>query len=282
MDHHTTWLSFLPGYAQFQEYLRHTQEGAVGHAKGLLFGQETMIIQHVGAAFIVMLVVLFLSLRARADMARAGEGAVIPAPGLSARNFFEVLLETLYKQMGQIIGGAEVKRYFPVIATLALFIFFSNILGLIPGMSAPTSNWNTTFACSIFVFLYYNFHGLRVNGMGHIAHMANPAGVWWGWFLAPLMFPIEIVSHIARPFSLGVRLAANMTGDHAVLSAFLGLMPILLPLPFFFLGLMVCVIQTIVFSLLSIVYIGLAVQEAHHGDEHHEEHGAAHPAHAHA
>ena len=109
-----------------------------------------------------------------------------------------------------------------------------------------------------------------MHGMGHIAHMANPAGEWWGWFLAPLMFPIELVSHCARPFSLGVRLAANMVGDHAVLFAFLGLVPIIVPLPFLGLGLMVCMIQTLVFILLSMIYIGMAVEDTH-GDEHHDE-----------
>jgi F-type H+-transporting ATPase subunit a len=168
--------------------------------------------------------------------------------------------------MRQIIGD-EARRYLPVIGTLALFIFFSNVLGLIPGFIPPTDNWNTTFACSLFVFLYYNFHGLRAAGLAHIAHMANPMGAWWGWFLSPLMFPIEIVSHIARPFSLGVRLATNMIGDHAVLAAFVGLMPVLLPIPFLALGLLVCTVQTVVFVLLSTIYISLAVNLAH-GDDH--------------
>ena len=124
--------------------------------------------------------------------------------------------------------------------------------------------------------MYYNFHGLRAHGLGHIAHMANPAGTWWGWILTPLMFPIEIVSHCARPFSLAVRLAANMVGDHAVLAAFLGLLPIFVPLPFLLLGFIVCTVQTIVFVLLTTIYIALAVEEAHHDGEHNEE--AAHAA----
>ena len=117
--------------------------------------------------------------------------------------------------------------------------------------------------------------------MGHITHILNPVGTWWGWFLTPLLGPIEIVSHLARPFSLGVRLATNMVGDHAVLGAFIGMAPWLVPIPFFFLGLLVCTIQTFVFVLLSMIYIGLSVQDLHHGhdDDHgHEGHGA--PAHA--
>lgn len=259
MEHGSTWLNFLPGFVQIQHYLQ-TQQ------KGVLFGNAAAF-QHVAAALVVALIVLWLGITTRSDIKKAKDGGIVPEPKISIRNLIEMALEALYGQMQTIIGK-EARRYFPVISMLALFIFTSNVIGLFPGMSSPTDNWNTTFACSIFVFLYYNFHGLRVNGMAHIAHMANPTGMWWGWFLAPLMFPIELVSHIARPFSLGVRLAANMMGDHAVLTAFLGLVPILVPLPFMVLGLMVCSIQTLVFCLLSMIYIGLAVQEAHHGDDH--------------
>ncbi len=268
MGHGITWLSFLPGYQQIEQYL---QQETAAYA---LFGTPVLI-QHVAAGILVVMIVLLLAARARADMRRAGAEALIPDPHPSVRNFIEVSLEWFYNQACAIIGEKEAKRYFPVIGSLALFIFISNILGLVPGFAPPTDNWNTTFGCSIFVFLYYNYHGLRVNGLGHIAHMANPAGMWWGWFLAPLMFPIELVSHFARPFSLGVRLAANMVGDHAVLAAFLGLVPILVPLPFLALGLVVCIVQTLVFVLLTMIYIALAVEDAHH-DEHHAQEAHAH------
>jgi F-type H+-transporting ATPase subunit a len=264
MGHGVTWLTFLPGYQQLETYFRDMAARA-GSAHGLLFGSP-LVIQHVLAAVLVCVVVSLLAWRARAEIKRAGAGAVVPSPEPSLRNFLEVSLEYLYNQMHQIIGKNAV-RYFPVIGTLALFIFFSNALGLIPGFVPPTNNWNTTFACGLFVFLYYNWHGLRAHGLAHIAHMANPVGVWWGWFLAPLMFPIELVSHIARPCSLAIRLAANMVGDHAVVTAFLGLVPILVPLPFMALGLMVVLVQTLVFVLLTMIYIGLAV--AGEGEEHH-------------
>ena len=238
--------------------------------KGWLFGNPVTF-QPVFAAILVVLVLGVVSILARRQIDRAGKDAVIPDPNLSLRNLLEVPLEGLYKQSRDIIGP-EAHRYFPVIGTLALFIFFSNILGLFPGFLPPTDSWNTTMACGVFVFLYYNFHGLRVNKMGHIAHLANPAGTWWGWFLAPLLFPIEVVSHLSRPFTLGARLAANMVGDHAVLFAFTGLFPFFLPIPFFALGLLVCTIQTVVFMLLSMIYIGLAVADSHHDD--HGEEGA--------
>lgn len=268
MGHGITWLSFLPGYHQLELYLQSQSRGVLG---------STLVIQHVLAAILVAMLVLFVAWRARADLNGSTDGGVVPDSKISIRNILEVVLEALYGQMKQIIGP-QCDVYFPVIGALAMFIFMSNILGLVPGFSPPTDNWNTTFACGLFVFLYYNYHGLRVNGFGHIAHMANPTGQWWGWFLSPLMFPIEVVSHIARPFSLGVRLAANMVGDHAVLTAFLGLVPVLVPLPFLGLGLIVSIIQTLVFVLLSMIYISLAVQSSHGDDHDHKHEHAAHHA----
>ena len=258
MEHGITWLHFLPYYHDIEAQLQARYHGVFG---------TPALIQHVVAALLVMLIVLFVALRTRADLARAGANAVIPEPNISLRNIVEVMLEGLFNQMRQIIGP-DSARYFPVLATLTLFILISNLLGLIPGFSPPTDNWNTTIACGLFVFLYYNFHGVRAHGLGHIAHMANPTGQWWGWFLMPLMFPIELVSHIARPFSLGVRLATNMVGDHAVLFGFLTLVPVLVPLPFMVLGLIVALVQTFVFVLLSMIYIALATANSH-DDGHH-------------
>lgn len=272
MGHGITWFSFLPFYDEVEHWFQSQTE------HGLLFGSAVHA-QHFFAGVLTTLIILLVAIRARRQLARSAD-PIIPEANVSLRNFFEVVLELLYRQSKQIIGK-DARRYFPVIGTLAIFIFFSNILGLVPGFSPPTDNWNTTFACAFFVFVYYNFQGIRVQGIGkHLAHMANPAGTSWGWFLAPLMFPLELVSHVARPFSLTVRLAANMTGDHAVLFAFLGLVPVLVPLPFLTLGLLVCIIQTLVFVLLTMIYIGLATADAHgHGDEH--AHGHAEAAHAH-
>ncbi|MBN1962799.1 MAG: F0F1 ATP synthase subunit A [Deltaproteobacteria bacterium] len=260
MGHGLTWLKLLPGYQQIEAYLT-AQASKVGQGQGFLFG-NVISIQHVIAALLVVIVLLIVGLRARADLASREDQGLIPSPRISVLNFIEYALESLYGQMRQIMGG-DAKRYFPVVAAFALFIFFSNLLGLVPGFEPPTNNWNTTFACSFFVFLYYNWHGLRAYGLHHIAHMANPIGTWWGWFLMPLLFPIEIISHIARPGSLAIRLSANMVGDHAVITAFLGLVPILIPLPFMVLGLIVCTVQTLVFVLLTTIYIALATADSH-------------------
>lgn len=261
MDHHTTWLTLLPFYATLESAVRQIQpRGVLG---------QPVIVQHVLSALLVVGALLLMATRVRGSIRRAGLGAVVPGPEISLRNLLEVVAEALLAQMRQIIGS-DALRYFPVLFVMTLFIFFSNILGLVPGFVPPTDNWNTTFACGLLIFLYYNYHGLRVMGLGHIAHMANPTGQWWGWFLMPLMFPIELVSHMARPFSLGVRLAANMVGDHAVLLAFLGLVPLLVPLPFMALGLIVSLVQTLVFILLSMIYIGLAVAHGHDDDHAHD------------
>lgn len=260
MDHHTTWITLFPGYAALNAWVQRLQ------AKGVL--GNPVVIQHVLAALLTVAVVLLLAWRTRSDLRRAGMNAVVPGPEISVRNLIEATAEALLAQMHQIIGK-DARRYFPVLFSLTLFIFFGNLLGLVPGFTPPTDNWNTTFACGLFVFFYSNYHGLRSHGIHHIAHMANPTGQWWGWFLAPLMFPIELVSNIARPFSLGVRLAANMVGDHAVLLGFLSLVPILIPLPFMALGLIVSLVQTLVFLLLSMIYIALAVAGEHHDEAAH-------------
>ncbi len=264
MGHGLTWLRLLPGVSQLEAYFT-ARAGEAGLGSGLLFGSP-LSIQHVVAAALVMALVLLLATTTRVGMRRAADGGLVPDTRLSLRNLIELALDMLYAQMRRIIGE-DAPRYFPVVGTLALFIFVSNVLGLVPGFTPPTDNWNTTFACGIFVFLYYNWHGLRAHGLGHIAHMANPVGKWWGWILAPLMFPIELVSHIARPASLSIRLAANMVGDHAVVTAFLGLVPILVPLPFMVLGLLVSLVQTLVFCLLTTIYISLAISGEHEEHE---------------
>jgi F-type H+-transporting ATPase subunit a len=188
---------------------------------------------------------------------------IVPSAKFSVLNFFELILQVLMNVMKEIIGP-DFKRHVPFVGTLALFILFSNLLGMVPGLAPATDNLNTTLACGLLVFIYFNVQGLRVNGIAHFTHLANPVGAWWGWFLAPLMFPIELIGLVVRPFSLAIRLAGNVIGDHKVTFAFAGMMPLLLPLPLFVLGLMVSLIQTAVFCLLTCVYISLHTQEEAH------------------
>ncbi len=253
MPHGMSWFNFLPFYENIQHFF--TQ-----------LAGEQIYIQHVLSAFLTMIVIGFVAIRARITLAKSADHGLIPDEKISIKNVIELILEALYNLMKQIIGK-DSDRYFLLIASLAFFIFFNNILGLIPGFIPPTDNINTTAACAVVVFLYYHYHGIRVNGFHHITHIANPVGTWWGWFLAPLMLPIELISHFARPLSLSLRLMGNMTGDHMVIAIFLGLIPFVVPLPFLIMGFLVCVIQTMVFCLLSTVYVSLAV--AHEEEGHH-------------
>src|SRR5262249_25395312 len=133
------------------------------------------------------------------------------------------------------------------------------IFGLFPGFNPATSNNNTTFALGVTSFLVYNVEGIRAQGLvSYIKHFMGPI-IW----LAPLMFVVEVVSHLVRPLSLGLRLSGNMTGDHTVLSIFLGLTPIGIPMIFYALGLFVCFVQAFVFSLLSMVYLSMATAHDH-------------------
>jgi F-type H+-transporting ATPase subunit a len=268
MDHHTTWWSFLPVYQNVQNYLNHQGKALVG--------PQDFLVHHVFTTGLVLLLIVVLSLVARGHFTNT-EGAVVPPSSFGVPALFELVGGGLLKLMTDIIGK-DARRYFPLIGSLAFYIFLSNLIGLIPGMAPPTDNLNTTAGCALVVFLYYNYQGLRVNGLGHITHMANPVGKAWGWLLAPLIFPIEIIGHLARPMSLSLRLMGNMIGDHAVLFAFAGLVPILVPLPFYILGFLVCCIQAAVFCILTSVYIALSIQEAHHDEDHGhtDAHAAAH------
>jgi F-type H+-transporting ATPase subunit a len=183
---------------------------------------------------------------------------IVPESKLTFRNFFDLIAEKIYMLCESVMGEHATQKYFPVIATLFLFIFFSNFLGLIPGLLPPTDNINVTLAAGIFVFLYYNYQGFRENGFGYLKHFFGPV-----WYLAPLMFIIELVSHFFRPVSLALRLRGNMMGDHAVLGVFLSLVPYGIPVIFYGLGLFVCFVQAFVFCLLTMVYINLSTAHDH-------------------
>jgi F-type H+-transporting ATPase subunit a len=192
------------------------------------------------------------------------DNSVVPDKGVTLRNIIEFIGEFIFNLSKNTMPEAEAKRYFKIFVMLFLFIFTSNIMGLLPGFLPPTENFNTTFALGIFVFIYYNFHGIRVQGLiGHLKHFAGPL-----WYMAPLIFVLEIISHAMRPVTLGLRLRGNMMGDHAVLAIFSELVPYLVPIPFYVLGIFVCFMQAFVFTLLTMIYVGLSVETHDHGDHH--------------
>jgi F-type H+-transporting ATPase subunit a len=246
MPHGQSWLSFIPGYHELEEAVQRLGPSWVFNGP--------VHMQHIAAILLTTLIVLLLSLRARRQLATAGD--ILPDARFSSRALVELLMDGVLTIMQFAMPYAAALRHFWIVGTLAFFILFSNLLGLVPGFVPPTENFNTTFACGSIVFIYYNYQAFRRLGLGHLAHMANPVGEPWGWFLAPLFLPVEMISHCVRPVSLSVRLLCNIAGDHLVMGVFVGIFPLLLPLPFLALGLFVALIQVFIFILLSSVYIG--------------------------
>jgi F-type H+-transporting ATPase subunit a len=211
---------------------------------------------HVATLLIVSVLIMALGLRARMALG-TGETSIVPSGRFSIRGMFEFFTEYIGGMSEQVIGhhGRDFAPYFTAIFT---YILLNNLVGLIPGMTPATENFNTTFAFGVFSFIAYNVVGLKHGGLGYLKHFLGP--VLW---LAPLMLIIEIISHIIRPLTLGLRLANVMTGDHTVLAVFLDLFPLGPAIPFYAMGLLVCVIQAFVFTLLSMVYVALATANDH-------------------
>ena len=262
MGEHDIWFDLIPGVKDAKHALAH----AMG--KTWLNGEEIHELNHVVMALFIAVVVVLTGVAYRKRVAASADKGVVPEASFNARSIIESVADAVLGALTGVRGEKAARRYLPLIGTFALFILFSNLSGAIPGFHPPTSNFNTTVACALIIFFTVHIEGVRANGIAYFKHFLGP--VWW---LAPLMLPIELFSHLLRPVSLGVRLMCNMVADHTLLVVFLGLVPLVLPLPVMVLGLLVSVVQTAVFCLLSAVYIGMAI-------EHHEHHDDGHaPAH---
>ncbi len=177
-------------------------------------------------------------------------------PG-KVQNVMEVIVGGLDRLLLDTMGPHG-RAYFPLIATLGLYIFASNMIGIVPGFDSPTNNLNTTVSMGLTVFVMTHIVGVKLQGLKYFKQFLGP--VWW---LTPLMMPIEIVSHLSRPVSLSFRLFGNIMGEDLVLMVVLGLVPFLVPLPVFILMIFTSVIQTLVFVLLAMMYIAGAMEEHH-------------------
>jgi F-type H+-transporting ATPase subunit a len=182
--------------------------------------------------------------------------AVKTIPG-GLQNFMEVVISGIENMVVETMGEHG-RPFFPLIATLAIFILVSNLIGLVPGFFPPTANINTTAACAIIVFLSTHVVGIKHHGLHYFKHFCGPI-VW----LAPIMFFIEVIGHLSRPVSLTLRLFGNMNGHELVLMIFFGLAPFLVPLPMMLMGVLVSFIQAFVFMLLAMIYIQGSLEEAH-------------------
>ncbi len=175
-----------------------------------------------------------------------------------AQHIAEMIHEAIGGQAEQVIGHGY-QRFQAYVTCIFLFVLLNNLSGLIPGLSAPTSSIMVTLGLAVPTFLYYNFHGIREQGVvGYLKHFAGP--VWW---ISWLVFPIECISHIARVLSLSVRLYANMFAGDMVTLVFFSIIPIGVPVIFLAFHVAISVLQAFVFMLLTMIYLSLAVAHEH-------------------
>ena len=243
MEHHASmlaqWLTHILGLSQ------HAWPGFAHGAALSVLERYDHLLNAVLAALLAMVITTLV----RQGLTR------IPGPW---QQVFEGVVGGLKEMINDNIAHHG-EKYLPFIGTMALFVFFNNLFGLIPALSPGTSNWNVTLGAALVVFGYYNWHGMKEQGVGkYWLHFAGP--IWW---LAPLMFPLEILGLLSRILSHSLRLFGNIAGEHVVAGIFFGLMPILLPVPMMFLGLFFGLIQTFVFTMLATIYLSGAVSHEH-------------------
>lgn len=222
-----------------------TFSGLISHNHDFIFLFHT---------FLVMFLVVYLARKATNRM------QIIPT---GVQNIFEAFLQGVVFMGKDVVGEDLAKKYLPLVATIGLLVFFSNIIGMIPGFESPTANLNFTLTLALCVFIFYNYEGIKKQGAYHyFAHFLGP--VPW---LAPLMFPIEILSHFSRIISLSFRLFGNIKGDDLFLIVLLMLAPWIAPLPAYFILGFMAFLQTFIFMILTYVYLAGAVlveEDSHH------------------
>ncbi len=205
---------------------------------------------------LVALILVALALGFNRELKKM-KGEVIPSQNFNLVNLFELLANLIIGFIQGILGH-EWRKYLPIILTLWFFILFNNLFGLIPFFAPATSNLNMNAAMAIVVFIATHYYGFRAHGIKYLKHFAGPV-----LLLAPLMIPIELIGHLARVLSLSFRLFGNMLADHAVVALFLFLVAPFVPIAFMTLGIVVCLIQALIFSILTTVYFSIAVAEEH-------------------
>jgi F-type H+-transporting ATPase subunit a len=199
---------------------------------------------------VALLLILLLGLSSR-------KLSLVPS---KRQSVLELIIQTFEGLLVDTIGE-QGKKYLPLVATVGLFILFCNLIGLVPGFMSPTSKLNVTIGCALVVFVYYHFQGIRAQGLlKYLKHLAGPIPL-----LAPLMIPIEIISHFSRPVSLSIRLFGNIFAEEVLIVIMASIVPFFLPLPFMAIAIFTAVIQSFVFVLLACIYIAGAVA---HEEEH--------------
>jgi len=221
------------------------------------------------ASFVSIAILMLAGVMVRRSLADSSRG-VLPDEGISTRNVVEVLVEWL-SGMAADRMGPDWRKYFPLVGTMFFFILVSNLMGLIPGLDGATSDANTTWAWAVIAWLFYTGIGIAKHKGKYILKFMGPSffekeiggRVVHFRLLAPVFLPLELLLDLARMLTLSVRLLANMFADHTVIAVWLSLVPIAVPAIFMGLGIIISVLQAFIFSLLTMIYIGLALDEPH-------------------
>ena len=207
-------------------------------------------------SIVVMLLIIALAFAFRGALTKSKD-PVIPEESLGARNIMELLVDIVVGLSDSIIGKKG-RKYVSLFGSLFIFILLANLLGLVPGFTPPTSNWWANLGLGLVVFVAYHYWGVRENGAHYFKQFVGPM-----LLLAPLFIVIEVFSHAFRPMSLSIRLYGNMFGDHLVLEIFSSLTKVIIPVVFYILGTLVSVIQAAVFTILSVIYVAMAISHEH-------------------
>ncbi len=222
----------------------------------LQFFRELLAPLHIAAASADAIAYTWLIIVLLATVSFLATKVIKAVPG-GLQNFMEVIIGGIENMIVETMGEHG-RPFFPLVATLAIFILVSNLIGLVPGFFPPTANINTTAACAVIVFVMTHVVGVKEHGFKYIKHFMGPI-IW----LAPMMFFIELIGHFSRVISLTLRLFGNMNGHELVLMIFFGLAPFLVPLPMMLMGVLVSFIQAFVFMLLAMIYIQGSLEHAH-------------------
>jgi F-type H+-transporting ATPase subunit a len=262
MGPHGTWFDFIPGIDGLQASLREPLSRTWTWQS---FQTTHFEISHMLIAALVVLLVGLGAFSYASSVRKLGEAAILPPAKLGTRAIFEGLADMVFGVLEGVMGPKNARKYLPFLGTFFVFILFSNLISLVPGFRAPTDTLKTNIGLAILIFLATHILGIKEHGLhyleqftGHLP-LKSPLIV-----LVPLMFVIEVISHLIRPVTLSIRLMANMFADHAVVSVFFALVPFLVPVPLMLLGVFVSVVQALVFTLMSATYISLAVAHEEH------------------
>jgi F-type H+-transporting ATPase subunit a len=259
MGEHGTWFDYLNRFSWWHS-IDEGAKNALGRKwQWMMFAESGWTLTHVLITMVVLAFTVWGALAFYKGIKSKDQG-LVPPRKMNLRNFFEYMAESVYGMVEGAMGEHHAKKFFPLIGALWMFILFGNLIGLIPGFVTPNDTLKTNVGLAVFVFLLTHYYGIKEHGLfNYLKHFAGPTPA-----LAPLIIPIELISHFARPLSLSVRLLGNMMADHKVVMSFFALVPILVPLPFMLLGLLVCLIQALVFCTLTMVYIGMAMEHEEH------------------